>query len=153
MPFGLKNAPSVFQRMIDNKVGPLLGSCCIAYMDNILVSPCQKISIKSTWKRLWRPLAHVPWFLSALSPKNFKKKVTFLGRIIFENGRTVCPNKIAAIVNWKRPENWTKLCSFLGTVNFLCCFAPNLSDAAHPLWVMKSTKIPFIWGRVKKMLS
>ena len=76
----------------------------------------------------------------------FKKKVTFLGSIIFENGHAACPDKLAAIVNWKRPENWTELRSFLGTVNFLCCFAPKLSDAAHPLLVMTSTKIPFIWG-------
>ena len=76
----------------------------------------------------------------------FKKKVTFLGSIIFEYGHAACPDKLAAIVNWKRPENWTELCLFLGTVNFLRRFAPNLSDAAHPLSVMTSTKIPFIWG-------
>ena len=34
----------------------------------------------------------------------------------------------------------------LGKVNFLCCFSPNLLDTAHPLSVMTSTKIPFIWG-------
>ena len=37
MPFGLCNAPLVFQRMIDTVLGPLSGSCCIAYLDDILV--------------------------------------------------------------------------------------------------------------------
>ena len=38
MPFGLKIAPAVFQRKIDNTLGSLLGSCCVAYMNDILVS-------------------------------------------------------------------------------------------------------------------
>ena len=73
-----------------------------------------------------------------------KKRVTFLGSIIFENSHTACPDKLLAIVNWKKPENWTKLCSFLGTVNLLCCFSPELLDASHPLLVINSTKNYFI---------
>ena len=50
MPFGLKNAPAVFQRIIDNTIGSLLGICCVAYMDNIVVfSPSEdqhKIDLK-----------------------------------------------------------------------------------------------------------
>jgi hypothetical protein len=37
MPFGLKNAPACFQRMIDNTLQPLLGKCCVAYIDDILI--------------------------------------------------------------------------------------------------------------------
>ena len=37
MPFGLRNAPAVFQRMIDQVLGCLIGVCCVAYMDDILV--------------------------------------------------------------------------------------------------------------------
>ena len=35
MPFGLKNAPSVFQRMIDNTLVGLVGIRCVAYLDDI----------------------------------------------------------------------------------------------------------------------
>ena len=37
MPFGLRNAPSVFQRIIDNTLVGLVGICCVAYLDDILV--------------------------------------------------------------------------------------------------------------------
>ena len=152
MPFGLKNAPAVFQRMIDNTLGPLLGSCCIAYMDNILVFSPSEDQHKINLEKVLTALSSRSLVLKRSKCEFFKKKVTFLGSIIFDNGHAACPDKLAAIVNWKRPENRTKLCSFLGTVNFLCCFAPNLSDAAHPLSVMTSTKIPFIWGESMKML-
>lgn len=37
MLFGLQNAPAFFQRMIDNVLSDLVGTFCVAYMDNILV--------------------------------------------------------------------------------------------------------------------
>lgn len=37
MHFGLQNAPAVFQRMIDHVLGYLVGSCCVAYMDDIML--------------------------------------------------------------------------------------------------------------------
>lgn len=36
MPFGMLNAPAVFQRMINHLLGYLVGVCCVAYMDDIL---------------------------------------------------------------------------------------------------------------------
>ena len=153
MPFGLKNAPAVFQRMINNILGSLLGKCCIAYMDNILVFSPLEDQHKIDLEKVLTALSSRSLVLKRSKCEFFKKKVTFLGSIIFENVHAACPNKLAAIVNWKRPENWTKLCSFLGTVNFLCCFAPNLLDAAHPLSVIRPPIFLLSGGRVKKILS
>ena len=36
MPFGLKNSPSVFQKMIDSVLGPLIGIYCVSYIDDVL---------------------------------------------------------------------------------------------------------------------
>ena len=38
MPFGLRNAPSVLLRMINVTLVGLVGICCVAYLDDILVS-------------------------------------------------------------------------------------------------------------------
>ena len=37
MPFGLSNAPAVFQRFINNVLEGLLDVCVIGYIDDILV--------------------------------------------------------------------------------------------------------------------
>src|SRR6266478_8683264 len=37
MPFGLSNAPAVFQRFINDILGNLLDICVIGYIDNILI--------------------------------------------------------------------------------------------------------------------
>jgi hypothetical protein len=37
MPFGLKSAPSTFQRMMNNILSELIGDRCLVYMDDILI--------------------------------------------------------------------------------------------------------------------
>ena len=86
MPFGLKNAPAVFQRMIDDLLGPLLSSCCIAYMDNILVFSLLEGQHKIDLEKVLLALSSQSLVLKRSKCKFFKKKVTFLGSIIFEDG-------------------------------------------------------------------
>ena len=37
LPFGLRNAPSYFQRILNVILRPLLGWCCLVYIDDIIV--------------------------------------------------------------------------------------------------------------------
>jgi len=37
MPFGLKNAPPTFQRMMNKGLNGLIGNICFIYIDNIIV--------------------------------------------------------------------------------------------------------------------
>ena len=49
MPFGLKNAPSVFQRAIRNALGDLAYSYVVVYLDDVLITAD---SIDQALKRL-----------------------------------------------------------------------------------------------------
>ena len=49
----------------------------------------------------------------------YKYKIQYLGHIISEEGISVDPEKIEAIMNWPTPRNVTDVRSFYGTCRIL----------------------------------
>ena len=61
------------------------------------------------------------------------KEVKFLGHIISQEGLKADPEKIRAICSMKPPTGVKGVQTFLGCVNYLLQFIPNLSDLTEPL--------------------
>ena len=57
----------------------------------------------------------------------------FLGQLIDESGIRPDPGKVAAIKTMTMPSNVAELRRFLGMINHLSKFAPNLADKTKPL--------------------
>lgn len=77
MPFGLKNAPSTFQQMIDQVLNPILGTCCIAYLDDILVFLKDQVSHAHHLTQVFELLSAHNLKLKDSKCEFFKSKVTF----------------------------------------------------------------------------
>lgn len=126
MPFGLKNAPSVFQRMIDNTLGPLVSSGYIACLDDILFFSPSVEQHKEDLKKVFGALNACNLQLKPSKCEFFKFRNSFLGNIIFKNGQAACTDKMKAVLDWKTPYTISEFCSFLGTVNFLRQYIKDL---------------------------
>ena len=91
MPFGLTNAPATFQRLMESCLGDLHLNWCIIYLDDIIVfseTPHEHI------KRLcgvFQKLASAGLTLKPSKCEFFKKKITYLGHVVSENGIEVDP--------------------------------------------------------------
>ena len=46
-------------------------------------------------------------------------QISFLGHVISQDGISVDPKKIEAIVNWERPKTVMEICNFLGLASYL----------------------------------
>lgn len=103
LPFGLKNAASIFQRTIDDILREQIGKFCYVYVDDVIIfSENEEMHVK-----------HVDWVLKSLLEANmrvsveksrsFKKSVNFLGFIVTSNGTTTVSEKVKAIQDF--PEH------------------------------------------------
>ena len=104
-PFGLCNASSTFQRLMELVLTALNWEICLAYIDDIVV-----------FGRSWEEhMQHLRVILTQLQEAHlkihprkcqfFRRSVAFLGHITSSNGVSTDPDKIAAIVNWPPPIN------------------------------------------------
>lgn len=118
MPFGLVNAPSVFQRLINKIIGNLHHEQVLVYMDDLLIP---SITIEEGLESLEK----VFFLLNEIKPIEmfiFKTKINYLGSI-----------KTVAIASFKRSSNIHKIRLFLGLVWYFRRFNQNVATIALPL--------------------
>ena len=71
--------------------------------------------------------------------------VTFCGYRLTKDGIAADPDKVSAIRDFPRPANLTDLRSFMGLVNQLAEFTPDIASTAQPLRPLMSPKRAFTW--------
>ena len=72
------------------------------------------------------------------------KNVSFCGYTIAHNGMAAADEKVKAIAEFPTPSNITDLRSFMGLVNQLAEFTPNISQSAEVLRPLMSPRNTFI---------
>lgn len=140
MPFGLKNAPACFSRMMAD----IFRSCpfVLVYLDDILIfsnSPTEH-------------LEHVKFVLDTLTTNGlvakkskcefFTDSTEFLGCTISENKITPAESKISSVKNFVVPTTTKETKSFLGLINYVRKFIPNCSQLSAPLVDFECGRVP-----------
>ena len=69
-----------------------------------------------------------------------QQRITFLGHVIDHNGISPDPKKTTAILAMKPPSSITELRRFMGMVNQMTKFSPNIAHLSKPLRELLSTK-------------
>ena len=73
-------------------------------------------------------------------------RIKLFGNYLSSNGLEPDPDKIAAIVDMTPPTNAQELQSFLGMVNYLSRYTPDLATITAPLRDLTKKDIIFVWG-------
>ena len=78
-----------------------------------------------------------------------RERVTFFGSEYSKDGMHPDPKKIQGIMEMTAPQDKQQLQSFLGMVNYMGTFIPNLSHHTEPLRSMLKQDNMFTWDEVK----
>ncbi|GFV71167.1 retrovirus-related Pol polyprotein from transposon 297 [Trichonephila clavipes] len=125
MPFGLRNAPATFQRLMDQFRNGLPNVNILVYLDDIVVlsetKKCKFVCSRVKYLGLWK------------TPKRIE----------------VDQDKTAAIQNIPSPRNLKQLQSFLQTCSWYRKFIPNFSDIARPLSNLSKKITAWKWSEIE----
>ena len=144
MPFGMRNSPATFQRLINQVISGLVG--CEAYIDDLVLYS------ESFEEHLLRLRALFDRLLEAKLTINLAKSefcqgtVQYLGHIVGQGQVKPVNAKIEAIVNYAIPKDKKSLMKFLGVVGYYRRFCVNFSTVVSPLTNLLGKNIKFIWS-------
>ncbi|XP_048012700.1 uncharacterized mitochondrial protein AtMg00860-like [Megalobrama amblycephala] len=133
MPYGMVNAPSVFQNFIHEVLREFLHKFVLVYTDDILIYSRSMAEHRHHVAEVLKCLREFQLFLKAEKCSFHQPSVQFLGYNISSSGIQMDEVKVEAIKNWPTPSTIKELQRFLGFANFYRRFIQNYSSIANPL--------------------
>ena len=144
MPFGVRNAPATFQRLVNTVLSGLPG--CEAYLDDIVV-------YSSTWddhiqqlRAVFDRLGEANLTLNLAKCEFGQATVTYLGKVVGRGQVKPVHSKVEAILSFPPPVTRRGLMRFLGMAGYYRSFCRNFSAVAAPLTDLLSPKVRYKWS-------
>jgi hypothetical protein len=132
MPYGLMNAPSVFQAFLYEIFRDLHVQGVVVYIDNILIySATRAEHVSLVCRVLGRLLEHDLY--KAEKYLFFQQSVSFLGWRISTSGVEMESNRISSVRNWPTPTTVKEVQQFLGFANYNRRFIRGFGQVAAPI--------------------
>lgn len=133
MPFGLSNAPAVFQGFMNEILRDFLQRFVIVYIDDILIYSTSLSEHIHHVKQVLQHLRDHQLFLKLEKCEFHQETVQFLGYVISQHGITMDQRKVEAVSNWPIPSTVKELQRFLGFANFYRRFIQGFSKISAPI--------------------
>ena len=147
LAFGLKNAPSAFQREMQVILSGFDSRNVMVFIDDIMVvSPTFQEHLELVGKVL-ATLARYGVKIKLSKCCWFKSEVTFLGHLVGVDGIRKSPKYAADVKDFPKPVTVKNLRSFNGLINFQRKFVPDCSRLSAPLnaWLKYPDRTKLKW--------
>ena len=142
MPFGMKNAPATFQRMVNKLVRDIDG--CEGYIDDVVIFSDNWSDHIRQIERFFQIMREAKLTINLMKSEFGKATVKYLGHIVGQGQVRPLDAKIQTIVKYPIPTSRKELARFLGMAGYYRNFCLNFSEIAAPLTNLLSKKVKFV---------
>ncbi|KAE8247514.1 hypothetical protein A4X03_0g7031, partial [Tilletia caries] len=146
MPFGLCNAPSSFQRFMNDIFRNMVDVFIVIYLDDILIFSKTAHEHEHHVKKVLERLRSTKLFAKAEKCEFSRDSVEFLGYRLSKDGVTMVMDKVNSVLSWPAPKSVKQLQSFLGFANFYRRFIWRYSEIVAPLTALLRKDTPWAWN-------
>ena len=145
MPFGLCNAPAMFQRLMDLVLVGLQWSHCLVYIDDVIVIGRDFEGHLQNLQAVFQRLHQAGLKLQLRKCSFFQSEVSYLGHIVSRDGIAADPTKVEKVANWPVPTTTKEVQQFLGFAGYYRRFVKDFAHTARPLHRLTERGATFRW--------
>ena len=146
MPFGMKNSPATFQRLINLLIAGLEG--VDAYIDDVILYSDSWEHHLRTIKDFFDRLTEYNLTVNLVKSEFCHATVTFLGHVVGQGQVKPISAKVQAIAEFPVPTDKKQLMRFLGMAGYYRKFCSNFSSISAPLTNLLKRNTKFVWSTI-----
>jgi RNase H-like domain found in reverse transcriptase/Reverse transcriptase (RNA-dependent DNA polymerase)/Integrase zinc binding domain len=145
------NAPATFQRLMTTIFREFIGRFVHVYLDDIFVFSNSIAEHEEHLGLVFDKLRKAQLFLEEKKCDLYSKRMDCLGHIIDDRGIHADADKMARVREWRTPRNKHDVQRFLGLVQYLAHFMPDVSAYTGPLQSIQKNGHPFNWRPIHQV--
>jgi len=145
MQIGDCNAPATFQRVMTMIFRDSIGIFLHAYLDDLFMYSNSVDEHEKHLMLVFEKIRKFQFYLKEEKCELYADQVDCLGHMIDHRGLHVDADKMIRICNWRQPRNYNDIQKFVGLVQYLAHFLPDVSSYTGPLSAMSKNSQPFAW--------
>src|SRR6266481_3493717 len=139
------NAPSTFQRLMTSVFCDFIARFIHVYLDNIFIFSSSVEEHEQHLSQVFDKLRETQLYLSWEKVNLYSERMDCLGHIIMDAGIHADANKMQKIWDWRQPCNYHEVQRFLGLMQYLVHFMPDITAYTMPLTKCTHNGHPFQW--------
>ena len=134
MPFGLKNAGAIYQRLVNKMFNKQIGRNMEVYMDDMLVKSREELAHLDDLKETFTTLKQYQMKLNPAKCVFGVASGKFLGFMVSQRGIKENPEKVQAIINMASPKTVKEVQKLTGMIVALNKFVSRATDKCLPFF-------------------
>lgn len=146
MSFGLTNAPTSFQALINEIFSEYLIKFVLVFFDDILIYSATEEEHVLHLQKVFEVLRAHKLFVKRSKCAIAQEQIEYLGHLISKEGVSADPSKISAMLNWPQPKSIKALRGFLGLTGYYRRFVRHYGIVSKPLTQLLQ-KGNFFWNK------